>query len=84
MQEVQKQYTSLVESWNSLSEEISYLLVNTEPWKELTDQFDELSCFVDELEELVERDEGTARGLDETEGGDLSDWIVNFKASRNN
>ena len=42
------------------------------PWKDLTDRFDELSIWLDELEERVEEEEG---------GGDPSDSIVNIKVS---
>ena len=55
------------------------LLKRSKPWKDLTDRFDELSVTVDRVEGLVERDEQTIAQLDEAEGGDLSDLIVNFK-----
>ena len=42
------------------------------PWKDLTDRFDELSIWLDELEERVEEEEG---------GGDPSDSIVNIKVN---
>lgn len=77
MQEVQQQYASLAASWTNLSDEVAQLLKASKPWKELSDRFDQLSCFVEELAGLVEEEE--EEGLDETEGGDLSDRIVRFK-----
>ena len=44
------------------------------PWKDLTDQFDELTIWLDELEEWVDREE-------EERGGDHSDSIINIKVS---
>ena len=44
------------------------------PWKDLTDRFDELSIWLDELEERVEEEE-------EEGGGDPSDSIVNIKVN---
>lgn len=48
------------------------------PWKDLTDRFDELSIWLDELEGRVERD--LVRVQEEgVEGGDPLDLIVNIK-----
>ena len=44
------------------------------PWKDLTDRFDELSIWLDELEERMEEEEVEG-------GGDPSDSIVNIKVS---
>ena len=49
------------------------------PWKDLTDQFDELSIWLEELEERVESD--LAKVEDVEEGGDPSDTIVKIKVS---
>ena len=48
------------------------------PWKDLTDRFDELSIWLDELEGRVERD--LVRVQEEVmEGGNPLDLIVNIK-----
>ena len=49
------------------------------PWKDLTDRFDELSIWLEELEERVESD---LAKVEEVEGGgDPSDTIVKIKVS---
>ena len=47
------------------------------PWKDLTDRFDELSIWLDELEGRVERD--LVRVEEGMEGGNPLDLIVNIK-----
>ena len=79
VQDVQKQYKCLDKAWTNLSDEVGFLYGTTEPWKELTDRFDELSLFVSDMGSQVNRDEESTKHWDETEGGDLSDIIVNFK-----
>ena len=52
------------------------------PWKDLTDRFDELSIWLEELEERVESDlvkEEEEEEEAEEEGGDPSDTIVKIK-----
>ena len=58
------------------------------PWKDLTDRFDELSIWLEELEERVESDlvkEVKEEEEEEVEGGgDPSDTIVKIKVSFEN
>ena len=50
------------------------------PWKDLTDRFDELSIWLEELEERVESDLVKEEEEEEEEGGgDPSDTIVKIK-----
>ena len=50
------------------------------PWKDLTDRFDELSIWLEELEERVESDLVKEEEEVEVEGGgDPSDTIVKMK-----
>ena len=52
------------------------------PWKDLTDRFDELSIWLEELEERVESDlvkEEEEEEEEEEGGGDPSDTIVKMK-----
>ena len=49
------------------------------PWKDLTDRFDELSIWLEELEERVESDLVKEEEEEEEEGGDPSDTIVKMK-----
>ena len=60
------------------------------PWKDLTDRFDELSIWLEELEERVESDlvkevkEEEEEGEEVEGGGDPSDTIVKIKVSFEN
>ena len=58
------------------------------PWKDLTDRFDELSIWLEELEERVESDLVKVEEEEEEEevegGGDPSDTIVKIKVSFEN
>ena len=49
------------------------------PWKDLTDRFDELSIWLEELEERVESDLVKEEEEEVGEGGDPSDTIVKIK-----
>ncbi len=79
VQDVLKKYTVLKDAWKSISEEVKGLLSASKPWNELTDRFEELHCCIGELEGLVEWEEQVTRDLNEAEGKDLLDAIVNFK-----
>ena len=50
------------------------------PWKDLTDRFDELEAWFEDLERRVDRD---LAEVDEQErrGGDTSDFIVSLKVA---
>lgn len=79
VQDVLKKYTVLQDMWTTAVDTMDALLKRSKPWKDLTDGFDELSTTVDRVESLVESNEQSVAQLDEAEGGDLSDLIVNFK-----
>ena len=79
VQDVLKQYTVLKDAWNSINKEVKGLLATARPWSELTDRFDELHCCMGEVEGLLEQEEQVLRDLDEAEGKDLLEAIVNFK-----
>ncbi len=79
VQNILRKFTSLKRSWNHLQESIEELSRASEPWVKLTDLFDELSYWLGDLERQVEEEEDTIATIDDEEGGDLSDKIVNFK-----
>lgn len=77
MEEARKQFNSLKQSWECLKEDLKALTEQAKPWENLTDQFDQLSVSLGELEQQVEQD---IQELEELDGGeDLSDRIVHFK-----
>lgn len=79
MQDILRRYSNLQTAWTTATGEISGLVARSKPWKELTDRFDELCSRVEDVEGLVETDEGSVEELEEADGGGLSDFILNFK-----
>lgn len=69
-----------MECWQTLNDGIATVEVAIVPWKELTDQFDELQDWFDELSEQVKHD---LFNLDqeEEESTDFSDYIITIKVS---
>ena len=81
VQDILKRYSDLNRIWTTALEGVESLLERSKPWAELTDRFDELCRNVEGAESSVLDDEHSMEQLDETEGGALSDFIVNFKVS---
>ena len=79
MQDILEKYTALEKAWHSLIQDVELLHEISEPWKNLVDRFDDLDVWLDELERQMNQDERDIEEMDEAEGGDLSDKIVNFK-----
>ena len=83
VQDVLKKFTALKNAWTRIENGVKELFERSKPWKNLTDLFEELSCWLDELTDQVDQDEADIAGIDEAGGGDLSDKIVNFKVRVN-
>ena len=78
VQQVKQMFTKVEQSWCSLKEGVRTLPVTIKPWKELTDQFEQLSNWFDLLEHRVRQDKAAIEERDNVDGN-VSDLVVAFK-----
>ena len=81
VQQLQETFSRVEQGWTLLIEGVQALPEAMAPWKDLTDRFDDLSDWFDRLEGKVERDLAAIE-RQQGVGGDLSDFIVAVKVSR--
>lgn len=71
---------SISKGWEELKRGVAELQSTMQPWKEVTDQFDELSNWFSDFEARVHEDLSAIEGAEHTAAGaDLSDTVVQVK-----
>ena len=78
---MRKKHSRITESWRALNEGMETLAVAMAPWKELTDRFDELQDWLDQLRERARRDLSDVEQEDEEYCTDYSNYVVRLKVS---
>jgi chromosome segregation ATPase len=77
-QKITEKFSRVEENWRALNEGVESLVVAMAPWKELTDQFDELQDWFDQFRDQVRRDLSDLEQEDDN-SANMSDYIVALK-----